>query len=174
MEEPLCQSPAGNRHFAALRTRTALASANHNESIPRNCAMTFLPLERLLHLVKSSPEYLTYFVLGVTGTFALLCLLFYYNRMYVKLVAKSLLRNKLRTVLSCLAVVVLVFVMTMLTSMLLFIEVVMTEKTKDLKAIVTERYQIPSQMPYAYAASLEEGAARPGHPEDVRPADSMT
>jgi putative ABC transport system permease protein len=136
--------------------------------------MTFLPLERLLHLVKSSPEYLTYFVLGVTGTFALLCLLFYYNRMYVKLVAKSLLRNKLRTVLSCLAVVVLVFVMTMLTSMLLFIEVVMTEKTKDLKAIVTERYQIPSQMPFAYAATLEEGAVRPGNPDDIRPADSMT
>jgi putative ABC transport system permease protein len=136
--------------------------------------MTFLPLERLLHFVKSSPEYLTYFVLGVIGIVALLCFLFYYNRMYVKLVAKSLLRNPLRTVLSCLAVAVLVFVMTMLTSILLFIELAMTEKSKDLKAIVTERYQIPSQMPFAYAATLEQGAARSDRPDDVHPDDSMT
>ena len=136
--------------------------------------MTFLPLERLLHFIKASPEYRVYFGICAVALFGVIAFLLFYYRMYFKLVAKSLLRNPVRTVLSCMAVVVFVFVMTMLTSMLLFIEVVMTEKTKDLKAIVTERYQIPSQMPYAYAASLEEGAVRPGHREDVRPADSMT
>src|SRR5262249_15799172 len=137
----------------------------------RNREMTFLPLERLLHLVKSSPEYLHYMVFGGAAAIVLLCLILYYNRTYFRLVSKSLLRNRLRTVLSALAVVALVFVMTMLTSILLFIEVAMAEKSKDFKAIVTERYQIPSQMPFAYAATLEQGAARSDHPEDVHPAD---
>jgi putative ABC transport system permease protein len=70
------------------------------------------------------------------------------------------------------AVMVLVFVVTLIWTVLYFLDLVMAEKKEDLKAIVTERWQIPSQMPYAYAASLSEGAA--SRPEDVRPVDSMT
>ncbi len=40
------------------------------------------------------------------------------------------------------------------------LDTVMAEKTSDLKAIITERWQIPSQMPFAYADSLSQGAAR--------------
>jgi putative ABC transport system permease protein len=136
--------------------------------------MTFLPLERLFRNIKQSPEYISYAL--AVGVILLLVLAsaIYFNRTYFKLVAKSLLRNPLRTLLSALAVVSLVFVMTMLTSVLLFIEVAMAEKNKDFKAIVTERYQIPSQMPFAYAATLEQGAARSERPDDVRPADWMT
>jgi len=50
----------------------------------------------------------------------------------------------------------------------------MEERSKDLKAIVTERYQIPSQMPFAYASGLERGAARDDRSDDVKPVDSMT
>ena len=47
-----------------------------------------------------------------------------------------------------------------------------TEKQRNLKAIITERWQIPSQMPFSYADTLTEGGrAKPG---DVRPDDSMT
>src|SRR5262249_15909528 len=46
--------------------------------------------------------------------------------------------------------------------------------SKDMKAVVTERWQIPSQMPFSYAATLEEGAARRDHPEDSKPDNSMT
>jgi putative ABC transport system permease protein len=136
--------------------------------------MTYLPLESFLRDLRQSPELMPYLFLGGAGLVLIVGCAVYFNRMYCKLVAKSLLRNPLRTLLSSLAVVVLVFVMSMLMSVLLFIELAMTERNKDFKAIITERYQIPSQMPFAYAATLEQGAARSGHPDDVQPVDSMT
>ncbi len=94
------------------------------------------------------------------------------NRKMLVFVLKSLSRNLLRTVLTSAAVVVLVFVVTLIWTVLWFLDLVMTEKSQDLKAIVTEKWQIPSQMPWAYASSLREGAA--SHPGDVRPTDYMT
>jgi putative ABC transport system permease protein len=67
---------------------------------------------------------------------------------------------------------VLVLVITLVWSVLAFLDAITTEKTRNLKAIVTERWQIPSQMPYSYARDMAEGAAsRPG---DVVPEDYMT
>jgi putative ABC transport system permease protein len=94
------------------------------------------------------------------------------NRKMLVFVLKSLSRNLLRTTLTSMAVMVLVFVVTLIWTVLWFLDVVMTEKSQDLKAIVTEKWQLPSQMPWAYAASLKEGAA--SHPGDVRPTDYMT
>lgn len=91
---------------------------------------------------------------------------------YVILIGKNLRRNVLRTTLTALGTIVLVFVVTLIWSVLHLLDTVMTEKTRDLKAIVTERWQIPSQMPFAYADSLSHGAAR--NPGDVQPEDSMT
>jgi putative ABC transport system permease protein len=94
------------------------------------------------------------------------------NRKLVVLILKNLRRNPLRTTLTSLAVLILVFVVTGIWSVLWFLDLITSEKTKDLKAIVTEKWQVPSQMPYAYAAPLAEGAA--SHPGDVRPQDYMT
>jgi putative ABC transport system permease protein len=94
------------------------------------------------------------------------------NRKMVVFVLKSLSRNLLRTTLTSAAVVILVFVVTLIWTVLWFLDLVMTEKSQDLKAIVTEKWQIPSQMPWAYASSLKEGAA--SHPGDVHPSDYMT
>ena len=58
------------------------------------------------------------------------------------------------------------------TNVLTLLDLVTSEKSKDQKAIVTERWQIPSQMPYAYEVGLARGAAR--KPGDVVPDDSMT
>ena len=91
---------------------------------------------------------------------------------YVVLIWRNLRRNVLRTALTALGTMVLVFVVTLVWSILYFLDQVMTEKSSNLKAIVTERWQIPSQMPFAYAATLADGAAR--SPGDVRPLDSMT
>jgi putative ABC transport system permease protein len=95
-----------------------------------------------------------------------------FNRRMAAFVLKSLSRNLLRTTLTSLAVVVLVFVVTLIWTVLWFLDLVTTEKSQDLKAIVTEKWQVPSQMPWAYASSLKEGAA--SHPGDVRPQDFMT
>jgi len=88
------------------------------------------------------------------------------------LILKNLRRNLLRTILTAIGTMVLVVIVTLVWSILYFLDNATAEKSKNLKGIVTERWQIPSQMPFAYAASLEEGAAR--NPGDIRPADSMT
>jgi putative ABC transport system permease protein len=88
------------------------------------------------------------------------------------LILKNLRRNLLRTALTSIAIMVLVLVVTLVWTVLWFLDQVTAEKSQDFKAIVTERWQLPSQMPFSYAASLSEGAAR--RPEDLRPDDSMT
>src|SRR5205823_7875669 len=66
---------------------------------------------------------------------------------------------------------VLVLVVTMIWTVTGTLDAITTEKSRDFKVIVTERWQIPSQMPYSYAASLANGAAR--KEGDVRPQDHM-
>lgn len=94
------------------------------------------------------------------------------QRQMTLLVVRSLSRNRLRSMLTSFAIIVLVFVVTLVWTVLWFLNQVTEEKAQDLKAIVTEKWQLPSQMPYAYAVPLSEGAAR--RPGDVRPSDSMT
>ncbi|MGL4461542.1 MAG: ABC transporter permease, partial [Planctomycetia bacterium] len=92
--------------------------------------------------------------------------------MIFKLIVKNLKRNPIRTILTSLGTMVLVFVVTLVWSVLFFLDQVTTEKSKNLKAIVSEKWQLPSQMPFAYAADLEQGAAKDA--DDVKPVDSMT
>lgn len=91
---------------------------------------------------------------------------------FLLLMFKNVRRNKLRSFLTGMATIMLVLVITMVWSILDFLAAATTEKEKDLKAIITERWQIPSRMPYAYVTQLAEGGAR--NPEDVRPTDSMS
>ena len=84
----------------------------------------------------------------------------------LKFVVKSLRRNLLRTILTALATVVLVFVVTLVWSVFALLDKVTAEKSRDFKAVVTEKWQIPSTMPLAYAQSLSEGA--PSKPGDYR------
>ena len=94
---------------------------------------------------------------------------------YLGFILRNLWRNKIRTALTGFATIVLVLVVTLVWTVLVFLANVTSEKANNLKAIVTERWQIPSQMPYSYAARLTEGAPR--EPGDVRidPAhDAMT
>ena len=88
------------------------------------------------------------------------------------LILKNARRNLLLSLLTSLGTMVLVLVVTMVWSILAFLGAATAEKNQNLKAIVTERWQIPSQMPYSYASSLTEGASR--EPGDQKPLDSMT
>ncbi len=91
---------------------------------------------------------------------------------FMTLIIKNLRRNLLRSVLTSAGVMVLVFVITLIWSILGFLDVATSEKTSNFKGIVTEKWSIPSQMPFSYAATLENGAAR--QDSDVKPIDSMT
>ncbi len=87
------------------------------------------------------------------------------------LILKNLRRNKLRTALTGLAVMVLVLVVTMIWTVVYFLEKWTSEKGSNLKAIVTDRYDLQGRLPLSYAGPLSEGAAR--KPGDKRPVDSM-
>lgn len=91
---------------------------------------------------------------------------------FLLLMFKNVRRNWLRSFLTGAATIMLVLVITLVWSILDFLNQATREKERDLKAIITERWQIPSRMPYAYATQLETGGAR--NPGDARPTDSMT
>jgi putative ABC transport system permease protein len=88
------------------------------------------------------------------------------------LMLKNIRRNWIASMLASMGTIVLVLVVTLVWSILAFLDAATAEKTQNLKAIVTERWQIPSLMPFSYATTLTEGAAR--EETDVRPTDSMT
>ncbi|HEY7424690.1 MAG TPA: ABC transporter permease [Gemmataceae bacterium] len=106
------------------------------------------------------------------AVFLFLLVLAFVYAPYVRLIAKSLTRNLLRTLLTGAATFLLVLIITLILSVLWLLDLVTTERSKDFKAIVTERWQLPSQMPFSYANSLKDGAA--SKPGDIRPQDHMT
>lgn len=91
---------------------------------------------------------------------------------FLLLILKNVRRNLLRSSLTALGTMALVLVVTLVWSLLAFLDQITSEKKQNLKAIVSERWQFPSQMPFSYAETLADGAAR--EPTDVKPLDSMT
>src|SRR6185295_477999 len=79
---------------------------------------------------------------------------------------KNLQRNLLRTVLTSLAIMVLVFMITMIWSVIHGIEKTTQEQAKDFKVIITERWQVPSQLPMTYADYLDP--ENPGFLKELR------
>ena len=71
------------------------------------------------------------------------------------LALKNLRRNLVRTVLTTGATLVLVFMITVIWTVLYFLDLVTREQSKNLKIIVTERWQLPSQVPMTYADYLD-------------------
>ena len=88
------------------------------------------------------------------------------------LILKNVRRNMLRTSLTSLGTIALVLVVTLVWSILQFLADQTSAKKQNVKAIITEKWQLPSQMPRAYSDSLRDGAAK--GKDDVHPSDSMT
>ena len=93
---------------------------------------------------------------------------------FLILVIENIRRNPIRAILTSLGTMMLVLVVTLVFTVLTTLDKVTTEKSANIKAIVTEKWQIPSMMPYSYAAGLSDGAADPSDPKAVHPQDSMT
>jgi putative ABC transport system permease protein len=91
---------------------------------------------------------------------------------FIYLLVENVVRNPLRSGLTAVCTMMLVWVVTLVWSILGFLDQATAEKTSNFKAVVTERWRLPSQMPFTYAATLREGAATDA--DDVRPRDSMT
>jgi len=89
------------------------------------------------------------------------------GRMGLVLIIRSLSRNLMRTSLTYLAVFVLVAVITFIWSILGFLSQITEEKESNLKALITERNQIPSQMKPSHENELRALIAE--LPEKNRP-----
>ena len=93
---------------------------------------------------------------------------------FLILIIENIRRNLIRTTLTSLGTMMLVLVVTLVFTVLTTLDKVTTEKSTNIKAIVTEKWQIPSMLPYSYAAGLSDGAADPNDPNAVHPQDHMT
>jgi len=83
-----------------------------------------------------------------------------------RFIARSLRRNLLRSTLTGLATFVLVLVITLVWSVLSFLDKQTEAKSRNFKAIVSEKYESPSQLPFSYGEKISEGAPR--KPGDYR------
>ncbi|MBM4004104.1 MAG: ABC transporter permease [Planctomycetes bacterium] len=93
---------------------------------------------------------------------------------YLTLILKNIRRNPLRTLLTAMGTMMLVCVVTLIWSVLSFLDRQTSEKSQNLKLIVTERWQLPSQMPLSYADILSKGAPREPNDLTIADRDSMT
>jgi putative ABC transport system permease protein len=90
------------------------------------------------------------------------------------LVVKNVRRSPLRASLTYLAVFVLVAVVTMVWSALYVLDNFTQAKSRDIKVLISEKWQANSELPWAYARPLCEGAADSAHGRNARPVDAMT
>jgi putative ABC transport system permease protein len=92
------------------------------------------------------------------------------------LIVKNLRRNMLRTMLTSLAIMVLVFMVTLILTMLYRLGQMTEDKAKDFKLIVTEKWQLPSQMPATHADYLDPANPKCILPRElgIKPDDFMT
>ena len=125
-------------------------------------------------LVAGAIALLPFFILLWGGEQVLRFIPFGRPMRFLLIMIKSLRRNLTRTSLTYLATFVLVVVVTMVWSVLYFFDCFMAERTKDLKVIVSEKWESFSQMPFSYAAPLSEGAYDSAKSGSVKPQDSMT
>lgn len=90
------------------------------------------------------------------------------------LIVKNLRRNLVRSILTALATMVLVFMVTLIWTVVYFLDQATKEKAKDLKLIVTERWQLPSQMPGTHANYLNPDRSECIIKDYITPNDFMT
>ena len=93
---------------------------------------------------------------------------------FLSIILKNIRRNLVRTGLTAVGTMILVLVVTLVWSVLDFLNEVTSEKSSDFKAVITERWQVPSQMPFAYADDLSRGAPRNAGDMEIAPQNSMT
>jgi putative ABC transport system permease protein len=89
------------------------------------------------------------------------------GRQGIVLMLRGLGRNLLRTSLTYLATFVLVTVVVAVWAVLGFLNAVVESKEENLKVIVTEKHQIPSQMPPAHLGTIEGILEK--LPEEMKP-----
>ena len=89
-------------------------------------------------------------IIGLTVIVAFAVYIALYPRLFM-LGVKNLRRNARRTLLTAVAIGVLAFMITMIWTIIYFIELTTVERSKDLKVIATYKWSVPSQLPITHA-----------------------
>jgi putative ABC transport system permease protein len=92
------------------------------------------------------------------------------------LMYKNLRRNTLRTALTSAAIVVLVMMVALIWTVVSTLDAATEEQSQEIKLIVTERWQLPSQMPLTHAHYMDPSSPDmlPELRPYIRPGDFMT
>jgi putative ABC transport system permease protein len=93
-------------------------------------------------------------VLGLLPVVLGLFFLFLNPRLFL-LIFKNLGRNLLRTTLTCLAIMVLVFMVTMIWTIVFSLSQFTRDREQNVKLIITEKWAMPSMMPPSHANYLD-------------------
>lgn len=73
---------------------------------------------------------------------------------FVLLIFKNLRRNRLRTLLTAMAVVCLVMIFSMIVTVLRFLQLAVTARSTDVPIVITERYRFPSRFDRRYIEQI--------------------
>jgi putative ABC transport system permease protein len=104
--------------------------------------------------VLENPLTMVCVILGLVPIILGLIFLVFNPKLFL-LIFKNLGRNKVRTSITMFAIALLVAMITMIGSVIYFLDRITREKAADLKIIVTERWQLPSQMNPQYGDYLD-------------------
>lgn len=77
----------------------------------------------------------------------------------VKLIFKNMMRNKVRSILTAVAIFLLVAVFTLIMTVIHFLDNQMSEQSKDVMAVITERYRIPSLFDRKYMEDINSSGS---------------
>jgi putative ABC transport system permease protein len=96
-------------------------------------------------------------ITGIFSALVLVCALvvLIVNPKLSRLIFKNLGRNLRRTLLTLVAIMSLVVLVCLIWTVVSFLDLVMQEQSKDIKLIMMERWQLPSQMPMSHANFLD-------------------
>ncbi|HMP18185.1 MAG TPA: hypothetical protein PKD72_14270, partial [Gemmatales bacterium] len=72
----------------------------------------------------------------------------------LKLIFKNLMRNKVRSILTAVAIFMLVAIFTLIATVIGFLDKQMQDQSKDVLAVITERYRIPSRFDRKYMEDI--------------------
>jgi putative ABC transport system permease protein len=100
-----------------------------------------------------TPLTLITFIVGMVPVILGLIFLIVSPKLF-RLIVKNLGRNLLRTLLTSMAIMVLVFMVTMIWTILFSLERFTRDREKNFRLIITERWSLPSMMPPTHADYL--------------------
>src|ERR1043166_8836274 len=115
--------------------------------------------ERIYNQIMVDPVNLVAVIIGLIVVTAFAVYIATSPRLFM-LGVKNLFRNKLRTSLTSGAIGVLAIMVTIIWTIIFFIDLITVERSKDMKIIVTYKWSVPSQIPMGHGEYLNPSSPK--------------